>query len=166
MPPIQGQYKGGPQSKMFVYYTGKNINATAGSRTAYNADLIAGDVLTIDPYAHDTSDHGAEYAVPTSGHLHLHKAVVVNVPRGSERGGWVEVSPSFNSGSLNVSASCSILDVLAVQDASPKLIPATVFAATNMATFKTYGARCAIAHEAAGGAATIRGAFGIDNTNA
>lgn len=73
-----------------VWYTGLNINATAGSRTVVATDLKAGDVLVRDPFNHD--GRGESYAQPQTNFLVGPKVYVVEVPPGSQRGGWVYVS--------------------------------------------------------------------------
>ena len=63
----------GPSTAIDGTYTGYNINATAGSRTAWNQDLLLGHTIQPDPHDHATStaaadkERGKTYAQPTSG---------------------------------------------------------------------------------------------------
>lgn len=60
------------------YYTGKNINATSGSRTANTTPLQIGEVLAIDPYGHDLGK-GYDVAVPTASFLSQNLVVVTAI---------------------------------------------------------------------------------------
>lgn len=83
-PPIQGRP---------FYYTGKNINATSGSRTANTTNLQPGDVLALDPFGHDQG-FGTDLANPTTGYLDLPLFVVVGpVSIDSLLGGWIQAVP-------------------------------------------------------------------------
>lgn len=73
-------------------YTGKNIHATAGSRTANTTNLQKGDVLALDPHGQDTVV-GNDLANPTAGFLDLPLWIVTNVRSGSELGGAIEAVP-------------------------------------------------------------------------
>lgn len=75
-----------------MYYTGKNINATAGSRTANTTDLLVGDFLAIDPHGQDKGQ-GTDLANPTSGFLDSPLWVVTQVPNDSKRGGMIQAVP-------------------------------------------------------------------------
>lgn len=46
---------GAPQTVREAHYTGRNIHATAGSRTVRNANLRRGDCLQLDPFDHDNA---------------------------------------------------------------------------------------------------------------
>lgn len=74
------------------YYTGKNIHATSGSRTANTTDLLKGDVLAMDPHGQDTA-LGNDLANPTAGFLDMPLWVVTQVPNDSKRGGYVTCVP-------------------------------------------------------------------------
>lgn len=73
-------------------YTGKNINATAGSRTANTVALAIGDVLVTDVYGPDEGV-GMDVANPTTGHLSNTAWVVTQVPLASKLGGHVWCVP-------------------------------------------------------------------------
>lgn len=73
-------------------YTGKNIHATSGSRTANTTDLKIGDVLSADPHGHDDGV-GSDLANPTATFLDLPAWVVVDVPPDSKRGGRIMAAP-------------------------------------------------------------------------
>lgn len=75
-----------------MYYTGKNIHATSGSRTANTTDLQKGDVLSLDPHGYDDGK-GSDLANPTSGFLDLPLYVVTDVPPDSKRGGRIMAAP-------------------------------------------------------------------------
>ena len=47
--------------------TGYNLHATAGSRTAVNANLVNGAVLMRDPHNHGNDSNNLEFALPTAG---------------------------------------------------------------------------------------------------
>lgn len=74
------------------YYTGKNIHATSGSRTANTTDLQKGDVLAMDPHGQDTG-LGTDLANPTAGFLDQPLWVVTQVPNDSKRGGYITAVP-------------------------------------------------------------------------
>lgn len=62
----------GPSTVIDGTYTGYNINATAGSRTAWNQDLLLGHAIQLDPHDHATSttadkERGKTYAQVTAG---------------------------------------------------------------------------------------------------
>lgn len=102
---------GGRDRELPVHYTGKNIHATAGSRTAIDDDLEVGMVVVLDPYQHDGAEEdingnsGAKpinVTRPQTSFLNMKKFVVVAVsPRVNEiptasaatqrRGGMVSV---------------------------------------------------------------------------
>jgi len=90
-------YKGPPLVTRRVWFTGKTINATAGSRTAISTGLISSQVppgatLIRDPYGHDEGI-GQDYTQPQTSFLHEQAVVVVKVvPKESgATGQWVEV---------------------------------------------------------------------------
>ncbi len=60
------------------FYTGKNINATSGSRTTNTTDLQVGDVLALDPFGHDKG-RGYDLANPTTGYLSQPLFVVAEI---------------------------------------------------------------------------------------
>ena len=158
------EYNTPRQSQQFpAYYTGKDVNATKGSRSAYSSDLVEGDVLILDPYAHDTGKYGLELAIPTTSFLHMRKYRVTNVPTGAERGGTVWVEAMNDACDLWCANGTAVGDMVAVQNGSPKLVVATVFAATNMATIKTMYAACGWAQAAnsSGATALTRCSFGL-----
>ena len=86
---LLGELVPAAQSK---YYTGKNIHATSGSRTANTTDLLVGDVLAFDPHGQDTGV-GSDLANPTAGFLDQPLWVVTDVPSGSKQGGWIKAVP-------------------------------------------------------------------------
>lgn len=62
----------GPVTVIDGTYTGYNINATAGSRTAFATDLAIGHTLQLDAHDHATAtaadkERGKTYGTPTSG---------------------------------------------------------------------------------------------------
>ncbi len=75
-----------------MYYTGKDINSTDGSRTAYAVDLIPGMVVQEDKYNFEGNGPQATVARPTSGVLEA-CYIVSRVPATSVRGGWIDVVP-------------------------------------------------------------------------
>jgi hypothetical protein len=92
---VAGQPNPIPQK---FYYTGKNIHATSGSRTANTTDLQVNDVLAIDPFGHDKG-RGYDLANPTASYLSQPLYVVTSI--GSDpstgasavRGGTIEAVP-------------------------------------------------------------------------
>lgn len=79
----QGPYGGSTEPKRGIF-TGKNLHATDGSRTIFNADLLEGHVLQEDPHHHEQSDaslkqRGMIYGTPTAG-FKTGFGVVVGVP--------------------------------------------------------------------------------------
>lgn len=89
---IQVQLAGTNVLPVIKNYTGKNIHATSGSRTANTTDLLVGDVLCLDPHGQDTA-LGNDLANPSAGFLDMPAYIVTNVPSGSKRGGSVSVVP-------------------------------------------------------------------------
>ena len=101
------------------WFSGRNIHATAASRSYINFDLAPGDLLVMDPYSntHDSIAIGMGLALPTALHLHLPHFVVVNgvhpdvnvgvdasraidltgassgAAVNARRGGWIDVCP-------------------------------------------------------------------------
>lgn len=68
----QGPYGGPSFEPKRGFFTGKNLHATGGSRTIFDADLIEGLVLQEDPHHHEQSDAtlkqiGHIYGTPTAG---------------------------------------------------------------------------------------------------
>ncbi len=84
----------GTENQMAVVknYTGKNMHATSGSRTANTTDLQVGDVLAMDPHGQDTA-LGHDLANPSAGFLDMPLWVVTGVPSGSVRGGSIQAVP-------------------------------------------------------------------------
>ncbi len=79
------------------YYTGKNIHATSGSRTANTTDLQVGDVLALDPFGHDKG-RGYDLANPTANYLSQPLYVVTAIKTNANgdaatRGGTVMAVP-------------------------------------------------------------------------
>lgn len=74
------------------YYTGKNIAATNGGRTANTTDLLVGDVLAIDPFGYDKG-RGFDAANPTATWISQPLIVVTRVPKNSRRGGPISGVP-------------------------------------------------------------------------
>jgi len=85
--------KGGLQTPRDAYYTGKDINATAGSRNTISADLKVGDIVQLDIYDHDGYGLGRAVAKPTAAQVGQ-LFVVTAVPDGSKRGGPISVTPN------------------------------------------------------------------------
>lgn len=147
-----------PKQPVKLYYTGKTVNATAGSRLAVAVDLVPGMVVCRDPYQHAVDyfstdgaarADGASVTRPATGWLHMPAYVITSVPNGSKRGGWVEavpLTPDFY-GQIICNSNNTTGDVLALVADSFYLGAAAVFAATNQATFKTLGAKRMIACE-------------------
>ncbi len=156
-PPIVMAADGGPQIPITLFYTGKNINATNGSRTADTTyPLLPGEVLVADPYGWDKG-RGVDLAIPTTGFLAGQCYLVVDVPWDSRFGGPVTVVP-WNPGASAYVASGSATTVgvtmlgpvdgkrcLAVQAGS------VASAATNLAAL---GNVAAVADETVGSVAT------------
>lgn len=81
------QFGGNARVPFPVYWTAKNINATAGSRTAIASNIAVGAIVVEDPYQHDGADGsgGAKpinVTQPQTSHLHQKKYVVVAVAPG------------------------------------------------------------------------------------
>lgn len=141
-----------------LYYTGKTVNATAGSRTAVAVDLKPGMVVCRDPHQH-AGDYfstdgaaradGASVTRPATGWLHMPAYVVTEVKRDSQRGGWITAVPLTQDfyGQIICNANITSGDVVCLVADSFFLGVPTVFAATNQATFKTLGAKRMIACE-------------------
>lgn len=75
----------GLSRSMAVYYTAKNINATAASRSAIASDLAVGAILIADPYKNDGAEGSGgatpiNVTQPQTSFLHMEKYVVVDVP--------------------------------------------------------------------------------------
>lgn len=82
------------------FYTGKNIHATAGSRTANTTDLQVGDVLSLDPFGHDKG-RGYDLANPTASYLSQPLFVVTAIKTNTNgdsavRGGTIMAVPLVN----------------------------------------------------------------------
>jgi hypothetical protein len=75
-----------------MYYTGKDINSTDGSRTAYAVDLIPDTVVQEDKYNFEGNGPQATVGRPTAGILEA-CYLVTRVPDASKRGGWIDVVP-------------------------------------------------------------------------
>lgn len=83
-----------------AYWTGKDINATDGSRNVDNSDLLVGDVLQFDPYNFESKGRNYSVGRPTSGILtgicvvsNLNRDVntITNTGTGQRQGGTVKV---------------------------------------------------------------------------
>lgn len=104
-----------------LWYTGLNINATAGSRAGWavgataalqsESELGVGSVVILDPFGHDKGK-GIDCTRPQSSYLRNRAFVVVEIPKGQTDintldtasslsnkrvGGWVEVVNVANS---------------------------------------------------------------------
>lgn len=81
------------------YYTGKNINATNGSRTAISAFPLSGTKLTagccviLDPYQFDTGP--INVTQPQTNFDNLPTFIVTRVPKDSNTGGNISMSARF-----------------------------------------------------------------------
>lgn len=71
--------------RFWVYYSAKNINATAGSRTAINANLPEGGCLVMDKFGHDQGI-GFDFTQPQTSHLDQPKVIVRDIPRHPDNG--------------------------------------------------------------------------------
>lgn len=60
----------------WAYYTGKNINATAGSRTAITGAVPIGACMVYDTYGHD-SGPGSDVTQPQTNFLNTFAGIVV-----------------------------------------------------------------------------------------
>jgi len=105
------------------YYTGKNIHATSGSRTANTTDLKRGDVLAMDPHGQDAG-LGTDLANPTAGFLDMPLWIVTQVPNDSKRGGYITAVPL---------AACHD-GIDGVQTKATQVAGVTLLAATDMAS--------------------------------
>ncbi len=99
----------------WMNYTGKDINATSGSRTASTANLVIGEVLSLDPYGQD-SGFGKDLANPTTSLLFLNLWVVLDVPAASRLGGRILAAP-IKSCQMGVPAMVEGTSDVAVGDA-------------------------------------------------
>ncbi len=100
-----------------LWYTGLNINATAGSRSGFavgstaETELAVGGVVILDPFGHDKGK-GIDCTQPQTNYLRNRAFVVVEIPKGQTDintldtassisnkrvGGWIEVVPCANS---------------------------------------------------------------------
>jgi hypothetical protein len=77
--------------KRQVYYTGKNINATSGSRTDISAAIAVGDVLIEDPHDHEGYGKGNVVTEAQTSYLDQPAWVVDSIPAGNEQAGWITV---------------------------------------------------------------------------
>lgn len=138
-----------------AWATGKTINATKGSRTNITTAVQEGYVLVQDPYGFDNLDQlgnpkHIDFTQPQTSFLHMLKVLIVgvhpdtNTELAAGRGGWVEIVEIDRQADCMLAESAAVGDVMAVANGSYTLTAATVFAATNLATFKTLGAKCAI----------------------
>jgi hypothetical protein len=76
-----------PQGHKWVILTGKNINATAASRTVINANIDVGDVVAVDPYRQDLESTLSSITTetvtqPQTSHIDGGIYIVVDVPSG------------------------------------------------------------------------------------
>lgn len=156
------QYGGNMRDPFPVWYTGKNINATNGSRSAINANLTVGDVVIADPYQFDGADldstgtAGAKpvnVTRPQTSFLNMKKYVVVNVPSSvneipssaastQRRGGIVWVTDQFDDNLAHVDGTTdvSVGDSLEVTNGSFNLTKrAAQTAASTSVTFAYAG---------------------------
>lgn len=62
-PPVQNEGKVVAPVPITVWYTGKNLHATDGSRSAVSTDLFKGAILCPDPFGHDKGV-GMDYCQP------------------------------------------------------------------------------------------------------
>ncbi len=91
------------------YFTGRNIHATAASRSYANFDLAPGDIVTLDPYSNTTGHEGMAIgscvALPTASHLHLPAFVVVaihpDVNRGVDPGSALDLTGAGSGAAVN-----------------------------------------------------------------
>jgi hypothetical protein len=104
-------YGDGVEQIRQVFYTGKTIHATDGSRVAAQVDIQEGDILTMDPFDHENKGLGvtvgnvlnaATYIglksfLVKSFHPDVNK--VINSTTGQRQGGMVDVV-SIGAGSL------------------------------------------------------------------
>lgn len=102
---VQTQFKGvDPQyATIDVYYTGKTVHATAGSRTASTGEPVGGDCVAFDPYGHDKGK-GKDVTKPYTANLMFPAGVVVSVgPRDASGGRWLQIVP-FGTRGVVISA--------------------------------------------------------------
>lgn len=151
-----------------VWMTGKTINATKASRTNITVAPQQGFALVQDPYGWDNLidnsqaitanvDGGQntkhiDFTQPQTGFVNQAKALIVGVHAGTADsiiagtgGGFVDVVTNDQQANVFCNDNIAIGNTLAVINGSYCLGLATVFAATNMATFLTLGAKCATA---------------------
>lgn len=107
----------------WMNYTGKNIHATSGSRTANTTNLQRGDVLALDPHGQDKG-RGTDLANPSAGFLDMPLWIVTEVPPDSVLGGPCRAVPL---------ASCD-QGVTGVQTKSNSTAGVTLLAATDQAS--------------------------------
>lgn len=104
-----------------LYYTGLDINATAGSRAGWavgatavlrlESEIQVGSIVILDPFGHDKGK-GIDCTRPATTYFRQRAFVVVGIPLGQpdpnaldtasaltnkRTGGWVEVVPCANS---------------------------------------------------------------------
>ena len=167
-----------------VNFTGKNINATNGSRTYITTCPVVGDTLVMDPYGFDTGI-GNDFTQPQTSYLHYRKAVILSVtpqvnPNKPTTGltadtnsvtqsftGQVFVAFDMIAVPVNTDGSgtnIALGDLLMVQNGSYRLVSATGYpaSANSQANWKATQACCAIALAASTTAgAQILASYGI-----
>lgn len=144
---------GGRDRELPVYYTAKNINATAGSRTAIDDDLEVGMVLVMDPYQNDGGETGVDGTTsakpinatrPQTSFLNMKKYVVVgfspsinDIPSASaatqRRGGLVSVVEAADDiqALVDGTTDVSVGDVLEVTNGSFNLTKRAALTTTS-----------------------------------
>lgn len=79
-----------------LYYTGKNINATNGSRTAISGVVPVGACVVFDPYGHDQGK-GHDVTQPQTNFLNIPAGIVVGgSPTTIAEPGYIEVVSMAN----------------------------------------------------------------------
>lgn len=168
----QPAYNGNVLNVREVWYTGKNINATAASRTDITTALAVGQVLVRDPYGHDNGE-GLDYTQPQTSFLHEAKVVIVNLPpktrlTGEGYGRWVgvvDLAPSVDALVDGDTVDVAAGNLLAVTNGSFNLTKLANTTALTDASVDTVGellnvvaasGACGIALEANTGAAALK----------
>lgn len=144
-----------------VFWTAKNLNATAGSRTATTRPLQVGMILHEDPYRHDGGDAGGTkptnvFMIANAGERVYNAYKVVDFPpsvndvvNGALRGGEITVV-AWDDGleSTLVNGSVAVGARLVTSLTSNSTTGGALISATAISTAAEIGAFCGVALEA------------------
>jgi len=83
-----------------MFYTGKTINLTDGSRTVCAVDLTVGTILQADTHNQDGQGVLNTVGQPTAGFNGDFWVVIGTVPQNARRGGWVQCALAKNGAQI------------------------------------------------------------------